>query len=183
MLRIARRWDRGMCPPSSPQAQVISSTGVIPLPTPRMYTAAAYEGGIYTPGHGEDARWLRWCRIEARARALYGELLHVRLRHHEVGELQEVQQGLQHHRRGRRRAALAVPDGRGARRACRGSAVCSFHVPRGRVPIGGAVRNLHSVALPERRPEQQHGRGAPGPSAPCSRRSQTMTAWTSSAKF
>ena len=38
--------------------------------------------------------------------------------------------------------------------ACRGSAVCSFHVPRGRVPIGGAVRNLHSVALPERRPRR-----------------------------
>ena len=132
----------------------------IPLPTPRMYPAEGYGGWTYAPGHGKDARWLRWCWIEAHRRALYGELPHVRLRHHEVGELQEVQHGLQHRRRGRRRAALAVLDGRGAKRACRGSAVCSFHVQRGRVPIGGAVWNSHSAALPEWRPEQQHGRGA-----------------------
>ena len=68
----------------------------------------------------------------------------VSLRHQEVSGQQNVQHGIQHCRRGRRRAVLAVPDVGGAAQACRGSAARSSHTPRGRVKTGRAVQNLHT---------------------------------------
>jgi hypothetical protein len=68
----------------------------------------------------------------------------VSLRHQEVSGQQNVQHGIQHCRRGRRRAVLAVVDVGGAAQACRGSAARSSHTPRGRVKTGRAVQNLHT---------------------------------------
>ena len=68
----------------------------------------------------------------------------VSLRHQEVSGQQDVQHGIQHCRRGRRRAVLAGPDVGGAAQACRGSAARSSHTPWGRVEIGRAVQNLHT---------------------------------------
>ena len=91
--------------------------------------------------------WMLWRAVPCSdGRALANAVAQdgVSLRHQEVSGQQDVQHGIQHCRRGRRRAVLAVVDVGGAAQACRGSAARSSHTPRGRVKTGRAVQNLHT---------------------------------------